>query len=310
MKEEMSIDELLNSYIDGELAARQETEVRRLIDNDPEVARRFQQIQKCKILINSLPAVELPQQLSDRMRVLLEAKTRSFRDGTVFEQTATKRPLRQRVMAVAAMIGLIVALTAVIYTIAPQGPVPERTGGVESSQGIVAAADFRSRLELKTKELIAVDAFIKRTIEENGFADVRPTRQSNRQIYFINCSPKGLDRLLANLDNIWDQLDSARLLVETGVFGENIIVDAVTTEQIAKIAGRQSSTDLLETAKDYAVLNNIEEQLPGREIISSIDDRTSDAAIIHKPVLTKGTIEKQAQDDGEKTVHLTIIVSR
>jgi hypothetical protein len=315
MKEEMSIDELLNSFLDGELTARQETEVRRLIDNDPQVARQFQRLQKCKMLISSLPTVEIPHRVSVHMKDMLEAETQSGRNRLVFErQTAAKNLLRQRIMAVAAMIGFVAVLTAVIFTITPPKTTPEGIEGNGAGTGIVAAAGFHGRLELETRNMNAVDEFVKRTIEDNGISELPGQKQTpNRYIHVINCSQKGLDRLLADLDDTWDQLDSAKLLVDTEVFGEQVVVNAVTTEQIAKIADQQTSIRSIEVARDYAALNSTTEQLPGGDIYAAIENRTGDLVTItkQKPFLTKRTIDKpQIPEEGEKTIHLTIVVSR
>ena len=309
MKEELSIDELLNSLIDGELTARQETEVRRLIDNDPQIARRLRQLQKCRILMSSLPAVEAPPQISDHIKIMLKARAQRGEQTPVQEDRArTRNLLPQRILAVAAMIGLVVVLTAVIYSIAPT----ERIETIESNPNAVADRGFSGSLELNTSDLIAVDSFVKRKIEDNGFADqFSPTQEPNRRVYFISCSKEGLDRLLADLDNIWDKLDSTRLIVDTEVFREQIVVDAVTIEQIVEIAGQQNSVRLLEVAKDYAVFNSTAESLPGRDIFSAIDDRMGNLTAIHKPFYTEKIIEKSGiQEESEKTIQLTIIVSR
>jgi len=312
MKEEMSTDELLNGFVDGELTTRQETEVQRLIENDPQIARRLQQLQKCKVLMNSLPAAKAPVGMLDDIRASLEARTQQERPLASQKRTGTRNLLSQRMIAVAAMIGLVVVLTAVVFTIAPPETAPEGNEGIEPSPSVMATTGFSGRLEMKTGDFVAVDSFIKRTIEDNGFTDLlSPTRETHRHVYFISCGKKSLDQLLADLDNIWDKLDSATLLVETGEFNEQVIVNAVTTEQIAKIAGQQSADRSIEVAKDYAVLNNMAKRLPGREIYSAIEERMGGLMTIHKPVLTKKTIEKQdVQEDGEKTIHLAIIINR
>jgi hypothetical protein len=313
MKEEMSIDELLNSFLDGELTESRETEVRRLIYNEPQIAQQFQQLQKCRMLISSLPAVGLPRQFSDRIKVVLEAE--SGRKRPVFErQTAVKHLLRHRMMAMAALIGFVVVLTAVIFTITPQKTTPEGIEGNGTGTDIVAAAGFRGKLELKTANLNAVDEFIKRTIEDNGISELPGQKQTpNRYVHVINCSQKGLDRLLEDLGETWDQLDSAKLLVNTGAFGQQVEVDAVTTEQIAKIADQQTPERSIEIARDYAALNSTTKKLPGGDIYAAIENRTGDLATItkQKPFLTKRTNDKpQIPDEGNKTVHLTIVVSR
>ena len=49
MSKSQNIDELLNGFIDGELTARQQTEVQRLITHNPEVEQRLRQLQKCTL---------------------------------------------------------------------------------------------------------------------------------------------------------------------------------------------------------------------------------------------------------------------
>ena len=44
MKEKNNIDDLLNGYIDDELSPRQQTEVKRLITNDNQIAEKLQQL--------------------------------------------------------------------------------------------------------------------------------------------------------------------------------------------------------------------------------------------------------------------------
>lgn len=311
MKEEMSIDELLNSFVDGELTTRQETEVRRLIDNDPQIARRVLRLQKCKVLICSVPAAKAPVGMLDDIRVSLEDKTRQERLFTSRKSTVTGNLLSRRMVAVAAMIGLVVVLAAVVFTVAPPENAPEGTEGI-SSPSVAVTTGFSGKLEFKTKELNAVDSFVTRTIEDNGYTDfLNPTQDVNRRVYFISCSKEGLNRLLVDLDNIWDKLDSATLHVNTGDLREQVVVNAVTTKQVADIANQNNTSRSIEVAKDYSVLNGVAKELPGRDIFSAIEDQTSSLMKINKPNLTQKIIEKpEIQDNDKKTIHLTIIVSK
>ena len=306
MKEEMSIDELLNSFIDGELTTRQETEVRHLIENDPQIAQRLQQLQKCKLLMRSLPTARAPVGMLDNIKASMEARTQQERPVTYQNRMATRSLLSLKMIAAAAMIGFAVVLTTVILTVAPEG-----TGGVQSPS-IAAATGFNGKLEFKTKEFNAVDSFVTRTIEDNGYTDfLDPMQDTNRRIYFISCSKEGLNRLLADLDNIWDKLDSATLYVKTDDLSKQVAVNTVTAKQVAEIADQNSTDKSIEVAKDYSVLNSVAKEFPGRNIFSAIEDRTNNLMKINKPSLTEKIIEKpEIQDNGEKTIHLTIIVSK
>jgi hypothetical protein len=307
MKEEMSIDELLNSFIDGELTTRQETEVRHLIENDPQIAQRLQQLQKCKLLMRSLPTARAPVGMLDNIKASMEARIQQERPVSYRSYIGTRNLLSRRMIAVAAMIGFVAVLTAMILTVAP----PEGTEAV-SNQSIAAATGFSGKLEFKTKEFNAVDSFVTRTIEDNGYTDfLSPTQDANRRIYFVSCSKEGLNRLLADLDNIWDKLDSATLYVKTDDLSKQVAVNAVTAKQVTEIADQNSTDKSIEVAKDYSVLNGVAKEFPGRSIFSAIEDRTNNLMKINKPSLTEKIIEKPAiQDKGEKTIHLTIIVSK
>jgi len=327
MKENPNIDELLNSFVDGELTARQQTEVQRLIAHDEKVAQRLRQLQTCKMLLSSLPVAEAPPQILENVKASLARRTLLVEHPSAFdEHLGARHLLGRKVFAAAAMLGLVGILTAVVYTIvAPQpvtqGPVaierrdlPPRVDVVEPAPIIVVAVPFSGRLELRTSYLPAVVAFINRTIEENIPSDewIASDRSDVREPHALICSSESFNLLLAELGNIWDKLDSATLVVGTEVFGQQVVVGAVTAEQIAGIVNQDDSKRRIEVAKDFAVLNNIAEHLPGRGILTAIDDTTVDLITPPKPRLTGGreTIEKSTtRTEADKNVRLTITVT-
>ncbi len=90
------------------------------------------------------------------------------------------------------------------------------------------------------------------------------------------------------------------------------MIDAVTVEQIAGIINQDNSKRRIEVAKDFAVLNNIAEHLPGREILIAIDGTTTGLITPPKPRLTGGqeTIEKSTtRTEADKNIRLTITVT-
>lgn len=317
MKENPNMDELLNSFIDGELPVRQQTEVQRLIAHDEKIAQRLRQLQKCKILLSSLPVTEAPPQILENVKASLAGRTLLVEQPSAFdEHLGARHLLGRKLFAAAAMLGLVGILTAVVYTIvAPtvtQGPVAVEV--VEPAPIIVVAAPFSGRLELRTSYLPAVVAVINRAIEDNVPSDewIASDRSNVREPHALICSSESFNLLLAELDNIWDKLDSATLFVDTEVFGQRVVVDAVTAEQIAGIVNQDDSKRRIEVAKDFAVLNNIAEHLPGREILTAIDDTTVDLITPPKPRLTGGpkTIKKSTtRTKADKNIRLTITVT-
>lgn len=305
------IDELLNSYIDDELTTEQKAEVERLIDQDAKIAQRLRQFQKCRILVGSMPYAEAPASVLEGVKASLAGSSLPSEKQPVFEEQAGKKyVLLRKVLAAAAMIALAAVLSIVIHRIVPLKTAPEGP-----TARIVAASGFSGRLELKTSALNAVDAFIKSAIDDNGLsAYTNPERRQSRRIYSLSCTREGLNSLLADLDDIWSQFDSATLFVNTEVFGVQTVVDAVTIEQIAEIADQVSPERRIELAKDFAVLNNMAENLPDKEIRAAIEAGNSNLTQqwrISKPVLTstQKAVKKPVDQAQEKqTVRLTIIL--
>ena len=295
------IDELLNSYIDDELTIGQKAEVESLIGQDAKIAQRLRQFQKCRILVGSMPVVEAPANILDGVKASLAGRSLSGEK---------KYLLVRKVLAAAAMIGLAAVLSAVIHRF-----VPPKIAPVKSVTPVVASSGFSGRLELKTGALNAVDAFIKSAIDDNGLsASTNPERRQSRRIYTLSCSREGLNSLLADLDNIWSKLDSATLFVNSEAFGVQTVVDAVTTKQIAEIAGQDNPEQRIELAKDFALLNNMTEHMPDKEIRVAIEAGKSDLTEqwqVLRPVLTESqkSVKKPADQTKDKQkVRLTIIL--
>lgn len=334
MKEIPNMDELLNSFIDGELPARQHTEVQRLVAHDEKIAQRLQQLQRCKMLLSFLPVAEAPPRMLENVKASLARKTTLLDEqlSNFAEQAGARHLLGRRVLAAAAMLGLVAILTAVVYTIVAPEAVTQRPVAVERREQppkvdvvkpgpvwppdrpTMVAVPFSGRLELRTSYLPAVVAFINRAIEDNIPSDewIASDQNNVKEPHALVCSRESFNLLLAELGNVWNKLDSATLFVDTEVFGEQIIVDAVTTRQIAGIVNQNDSQRRVELAKDFAVLNGIAEHLPGKEILTAIDDTTVGLITPPKPVLTSNqkTIKKSTtRTEANKNVHLTIMVT-
>lgn len=338
MKDAPEIDELLNAFIDGELTARQQTEVQRLIAHDAQIAERLRKLKKCRMLLGSLPCAEAPDDMLDAVKASLErtALLNEQQEGSAYRRGAKDLMIR-RVLSAAAMIGLAAVLAAVIYVIvAPPSvknktivsknwyqqtkevkaakPVPsENTTTEKPAAKVVSAAPvFDGRLELKTADLITVDALVKKTIEDKGLLKDNLKAEGGKSIYTLNCGRKRLCLLLADLDNIWDRLNSATLYVE-GQQGEGqIAVDSIDTRQIAEIVNQNSAEMRIKAAKYFAVLNSMSESPTNKDVLKTANGGNPDLTTIPKPVLTSGeNLDEKSvgQTQDEPTVHLTIVVN-
>lgn len=337
MTDNPNIDELLNGFIDGELSAREQTEVQRLIAHDEGAARRLRELQNCKVLVGSLPFAEAPAGMAEQIKASLGRSVPVLQPPLRIEHVGARHLLVRKVAAVAAMVGLAAVLAAVIYTIVAPESGTERPVALEGwehpvgelktikpKHGIAAVVEkpilkpglaemeFAGRLELETRELAIVEASINRAIEDNGLLEkISPKSEGNKRVYAINCSREALRLLLADLDNIWKRFDSARLLVETDRVGEQVVVEAVASGQVIEIVKQDSVQACIDAARDFAVLNKMGELSPGKEMFAAIDDAQPDLMAIPKPVLTsseKAIKERASQPEDDQRVHLTIVL--
>jgi hypothetical protein len=320
-----NIDELLNSFLDGELDARHQTEVQRLINHDKQIAERLQVLRNCKRLVSSLPYAEAPDGMLEDIKASLEGKklTPSAAEPVSFsahrQRQGARHLLLRRLTSVAAMIGLVAVLAAVIYSIVAPQVVTNKPVAVEKSEPAVTVATaekpapFTGRLELKTSSPSEVAAFINKAIEYNIPSDERTAAVPGklRESHTLICSRQNLRVLMDELGTIWDKINSATLLVNTDRPEGQIVVDAVTPEQIIEIAKQDDFETQIKTAKYFAAMNNMAELSPGKEVLIAIDNSTLGLITIPKPVLTSSekTIKKpSAQTEDNREVHLTITV--
>ena len=266
------IEELLNSFIDGELTEREANEVERLIADDARIAQRLRELQKSKMLVGSLPRSEAPAEMADEIKASLERMTLLGQQAERFdeprpfegldERAGARHLLARKVLAAAAMIGLVAILAAVVYTIlAPVSGPSKSTAEVR-----VLAAGSHRRLELKISNVIAVNGFINKAIEDKLLDCSSFTRRAGKTEYALSCNREDLNSLLTDLGSMWEE---TKLVVDTGQVGDEKIFDGVSAEQFAEIVG-----DLIPPKPD----------LTGKE-----------------------SIEKPGLQEGEK-VHLTIVI--
>jgi hypothetical protein len=226
--ENQNIEELLNSYIDGELTERENTEVQRLISHDGQVAQRLRELEKSKMLVSSLPRAKAPAKILEGVRASLGTEILSLESTWSRESSNRLVGMRhlmfRKILAAAAMIGLVAILSGVIYTIV--APEPEQ-------RPALPAVAFNGRLELKTGAPGTVNTFMNKMIEDKGLSDsIIIESKRGKNVYNVTCSRENLNTLLAGLGDVWERFDSAMLFVETKTPGKQVLVDDVSAKQI------------------------------------------------------------------------------
>jgi hypothetical protein len=320
MKANRETDELLCSFIDGELPLRQQTEVQRLAARDPEVAQRLRELQNCRNLVSALPRAEAPGLMLEQIKQSLERQTLLEERPVLTGTRAGTRHLKvRRFVAAAAMIALLGGLGAVVYQIvAPVAPsampgTMARTGGQSSMSAgtsvVAATAGFSGRLELRTAAFSQADAFIKRAIGDNGLSGQSETQtMDGGRVYRIESSREGLNRLVADLGGIWQNFDAAALTVNSDEFAETVEVAPVTLQQTAKIVSQDSRQASVAMARDVAVLNSFAEAMPGQNILSRPESNLG-IPVLPRPVLTSDDPDtKQIATVPEGTVKASLTI--
>ena len=342
----LTVEEALNEFIDGELTPRQKTEVHRLVAHDQRIAQRLNELQNCRMLVSSLPYVEAPPDMLENIKASLEKRSLLDADSAHFRhRNGAKHLLARRLASAAAMAVLVVALAVVVYNIvgpaqmspkkvvfeapsqsalkpeikSPAQPVMvadekqlRSPASADMSAVAEAKAEFNLRLELKTDNPSAVDAFISRAIEDNGIAECEVAKNNTVETtHIITCSRDTLKLLMADLESIWEKLDSAVLLVQADHL-DKVAIAAVNARQVAEVVSQETFEKSVAAARNFAALNNMTGSMPGREVLTAVaDNQKPDLTAVPKPVLTSGerpARKKIVQSRTEQQTSLTIVV--
>ena len=317
------MDELLNALIDGELTAAEEDEVRQQIERDKDLAGRLQWIKACRTLVNSMPRVDAPAELLDRVRQTLERRSLL---GEVPPIGGGRRIvyhlLARRVMAVAAAVGLVGMLSVLVYSILapparpPQGLAVRTVGsGPVASTGLTGPGHevLTGRLEVRVASLADMEMFLNRILDSHGLTGSPGTGGSaDRRVYRLRCGVGQFDALLADLDEAWQRFDRPTLYLETSGAPVPVVVPSVRLDQLARIAHQEDSGRSVEVAREIAVLNSVNQTMPGQEVLAAVVERGRDLwPTVPKPVLTSSertAVAKPKPPADERSVSLTVVL--
>jgi hypothetical protein len=332
----LTVEEALNGFIDGELTPRQKTEIHRLVAHDQRVAQRLNELQNCRMLVSSLPYEEAPADMLENIKGCLEKKTLLGSDSShLGRQNGARHLMARRLLSAAAMTALVAALGVVIYNIIGPAQMPKKAVVFEmpqqpvsnlktktAVQPVMAAEEkplrspvtaFNLRLELKTDNPSAVDAFISRAIEDKGISKCEIAKNNTSgTVHIIGCDKSCLKSLMADLESIWEKFDSAALSVQADHL-ETVVIGAVNARQVAEVVNQDTFERSVAMAKNFAALNNITGSLPGKEVLTAVaENKKADLTAVPKPVLTSSekAVKKPAvRYQASEQVNLTIIVT-
>ena len=346
MNDNRKLDELLNAYMDGQLTERRRTEVKRLLLHDPQIAQRLTALQKIRALVAALPTVHAPDQIIDQVREKLERRSITGSDTADFDQDEGARQLLwRRAISVAAIVALAVVLAGVVFTIVgPESPkkaqivsenwmseeipmpesvrekaapssridqpptAPAPAGSLTTAQDRQPALvqNLTGRLELTTAMFTGVDAFVKRSLVDNGIVLIElPVTETQTGVYNLQCSRTALRSFIADLATIWDKLDSVTLAVATAKPEQNIIVQNATAKQIIEIVTQTDVAKSIELAQNAAAMNAMTRNLPQTTLAAKTD---VESLPIPKPVMTSSEISPKTPAAPEPSEMINLVI--
>jgi hypothetical protein len=111
---------------------------------------------------------------------------------------------------------------------------------------------------------------------------------------------------------VWPKFDSTTLIVRTDNVGQDVTVASVKPEQVADIARQDTIANRVKLAKDFAMLNSVEQIMPDEKMLAATERSMPELTTIPKPVLTSGdknvvTAPKGAWDQVQ--VDLNVVVT-
>ncbi len=324
MNDKLNIDELLNGFIDGQLTPRQLTEMQRLITHDVEIVERLHQLQRCKMLLSSLPSAEAPAELAAEIKATLESKTLlADPTETQTQRHGTTHLLLRHIVTAAAMIALAAVLGGVIYSIVAPAGKPHNSAPValnnlpdvkiepakvppvamtkvdHATLQPIPATGFNARLELTTDNIATVDALIKKAVASARLEEkFTATSQAEKNIYNFTCGARDLERVLANLQNTWKDFSDATLFVTNSPGEKPIVIDSITPVQIAQIGNQTTADKRFELVKSFIAANSLQ-HTPARGIEPAL-------LPIPKPVLTS---PERPSENIKENIRLTIVIA-
>lgn len=334
MKDFEQLEELLNSYIDGELDERKTNEVKRLIDNDKQARKTYDSLHRCRQLLSSLPHASAPEGFCESVTRDLERNI-LLADTEVYHNKKGKRRLVfRKMMTAAAMLALVAALSYVVFDIfvpktarqkfadnvlsrktkpqvlyeKPFAQAPEQVKEVLAPKG--PAVPLVARLTLVTESPVETDWLIGKALMNTALFDktLSVDRKTGYIKYVLSCDRNSIVSLLGELNFIWPKCSGAALEVGTEQQGKYITVNNISARQTLDICKADSYNQRVRMASDIAMINQVAVTDVLKDYFAK-QNADSEFIVPDKPVLTSSEKPEQIQpQDTSEPASFTITV--
>jgi len=319
-KEKIELEELLSGCIDGQLGERQQTELRRLMEHQPQLREQLKLLEKQSRLLRQLPVEKAPAGLADEIGVSLQRRLLlASSEQTVSESRHRKLPaIRRMVSAAALVLAPLALLGAVMITILwPFGSessidkeIAGRTGlkvvgpgaaGETRYASVLPEPSLEARLVLSTAQPIATNDYIEKRIYSSGLLGYTASRRdADITTYTIVCSAEDMQGFVGELEGLLPHCDISTLTV-SATDGKSARVDSVSPEQIGPLLEATDPQKREELARLFA------EQNKDKALAKGLDAAVGEKDISKPPATQKPILAwDQGPAEKDKTAGRTV----
>lgn len=299
------IDELFSAYIDDALTPRQQTELKRLLQNQPELAEQLSHLRRQRQLLSALPIETAPPTLLDDIKSQIE-RNLLLEQRNTYGLLNRAALLRRRITAAAAMLLLPMALLGYVLwqiVIPVTDQPPQRTTArslleddttVQAAQEDAppapvapAALPFDGVLVLTTERPILTAQSIEKQIFLLSLEhQTIPNRTAEKVTFQIDCPTETLASFIESIKPLWRQiLDSRLTLHDSDSAQRKITIPHIRPEQIQMLVRQTDKMPLRSMARQYASNNPPLNQAAGQPALAEDSDVTLENLPIPQPIL-------------------------
>lgn len=272
-QEREKIDGLIQGFLDGELNERQQTELKRLAQHNPNLRKDLHALYRQKELLGALPIEKAPDGLKEEVLARLERRLILSSEPTLPAGPIGRFHLVFRwAAAAAAMVLLPLAILGllVLQIVKPPKPsvvppVASREGGMVEPvelKGSDGSADesvlMLGNLRFLTDRPIAVNDSIKKAVVSHKLLSAASSeRFEDHSVYRIQCSQSQMAAFLKTLEPIWQLCSKGQFVVSgaDSTVSEDIVVEGIRPDQLEGLVRQPSAARLQMAASHLARLN-------------------------------------------------------
>jgi hypothetical protein len=314
-KENLEKHELLSGYIDDQLSPRQATELKRLLNNNPQIEAELKALEQQRNLLRAMPKESAPEGMAQDIKTALERRFILDHNCRHHDSAGRWGLVFRRLAATAAMVLIPMGMLGiVVYSIVrqPQGardsmppisPIPPIAANDPKPVPLPdeGAALYSALLQFQTRHPVQSRDFIEKKIHTLGLMDMTQIRPlSDRTSYKITASRQYVVGLIKDLQELWPQAEKATYALLPGQGREAVLVEGIDLKQTVDMLNLTDIKKAAQLARTFTEQNN-QRNLSANPDGSPLDNPS-------QPILAWDVPPTEIEQDASDTICLVIEV--